>query len=155
MHYQFPGFTIAYFVSATLCIFSAGLAWKRQNNPGAFPFALVMLSLTTWSFASIFEAGAMTAKGKILWSQWQFLGATTVTPLWLIFAAEYTGKSEFLTKKTRWLIWIPPIATLLLAFTNELHHLIWTSVTVMADVLNIGFYVHGIGFYVFVAYSYI
>ena len=154
MHYQFPGFTIAYVVSATLCLFSAGVAWKRQTNPGAFPFALVMLSLTTWSLASIFEAGVLTAKGKILWSQWQFLGATTVTPLWLNFAAEYTGKSEFLTKKTRWLIWIPPIATLMLAFTNEFHHLIWMSVTVMTDVFNIGYYVHGIGFYVFVAYSY-
>jgi len=154
MHYQFPGFTIAYAVSAVLCSISAGMAWKRRINSGSIPFTLLMLSLTIWSFASIFEAGVLTAKGKILWSQWQFLGATTVTPLWLFFAAGYTDKSEFLKKKTRWLIWIPPIATLMLAFTNELHHLIWMSVTVMADVLNIGYYVHGIGFYVFIAYSY-
>ena len=154
MHYQFPSFTIAYAVSALLCLVSAGMAWKRRINSGSIPFAILMLSLTIWSFASIFEAGVLTAKGKILWSQWQLLGAATVTPLWLIFTSEYTDKSEFLKKKTRWLIWIPSVATLMLVFTNELHHLIWMSVTVMADELNIGYYVHGIGFYVFVAYSY-
>ena len=154
MHYQFPGFTIAYVVSATLCFLSAGMAWKRQTNPGSFPFALLMLSLAIWSFASIFEAGAMTANGKIFWSKWQIFGATTVTPLWLIFAAEYTGKSEFLTRKIRWMIWVIPIATLLLAFTNELHGLIWTDVTVMLDVFHLGYYTHGVGFYMIVAFSY-
>ena len=154
MQYQFPGFTIAYIVTAILCILSAGMVWKRKINPGSVPFVLMVLSLATWSFASIFEAGAMTANGKIFWSKWQIFGATTVTPLWLIFAAEYTGKSEFLTKKTRWMIWVIPIATLSLAFTNELHHLIWAAVTVMSDALHIGYYTHGIGFYMIVAFSY-
>jgi len=155
MHYQFPGFTIAYVVSATLCFLSAGMAWKRQTNPGTFPFALLMLSLAIWSFASIFEAGAMTANEKIFWAQWQYLGITTISPLWLLFTAEYTGKSEFLTRKTRWMIWVIPIATLLLAFTNELHGLIWTDVTVTLDVLHLGYYTHGIAFYVHMVFSYV
>jgi PAS domain S-box-containing protein len=155
MHYQFPGFTIAYVVSATLCFLSAGMAWKRQVNPGTFPFALVMLSLAIWSFASIFEAGAMTVNEKIFWSKWQYLGITTISPLWLIFAAEYTGKSEFLARKTRWMIWVIPIATLLLVFTNELHGLIWTNVTMTSDVLHLGYYDHGIAFYVHMIFSYL
>ena len=154
MQYQFPGFTIAYVVSATLCFLSAGMAWKRQTNPGTSPFALMMLSLAIWSFASIFEAGAMTANEKIFWSQWQYLGITTISPLWLIFAAEYTGKSEFLARKIRWMIWVIPIATLLLAFTNELHGLIWTDVTVTLDGLHLGYYTHGVAFYVHLVFSY-
>ena len=154
MQYQFPGFTIAYVVTTILCILSARMVWKRKINPGSVPFVLMVLSLATWSLASIFEAGAMTANGKIFWSKWQIFGATTVTPLWLIFAAEYTGKSKFLTRKTRWMIWVIPIATLSLAFTNELHHLIWVAVTVMPDALHIGYYTHGIGFYMIVAFSY-
>ena len=155
MQYQFPGFTIMYVVSATLCFLSAGMAWKRQTNPGIFPFALLMMSLAIWSFASIFEAGAMTVNEKIFWSKWQYLGITTVSPLWLIFAAEYTNKNEFLTKKTQWMIWVIPIVTLLLAFTNELHSLIWTDVIVTLDVLHLGYYTHGIAFYVHMVFSYI
>ncbi len=155
MQYQFPGFTIAYIVSAMLCFLSAGMTWKRRINPGSGLFVLLMLSLATWSFASVFEAGAMTANGKIFWSQWQYFGITTVSPLWLLFAGEYTGKSEFLTKKTLWLIWVIPLATLLLVFTNELHHLIWTNVTVTLDALHLGYYTHGIAFYVHMVFSYV
>jgi len=155
MQYQFPGFTIAYVVSAALCFLSAGMAWKRQVNPGNKIFAFLMVSLAIWSFASIFEAGAMTANQKIFWSKCQYLGATTISPLWLIFTVQYTGKSEFLSKKTRHLIWVIPLTILVLAFTNELHHLIWTNVTVMHDVLHLGYYTHGIAFYVHIVFSYI
>jgi len=155
MQYQFPGFTIAYIVSATLCFLSAGMTWKRRINPGSGLFVLLMLSLATWSFASVFEAGAMTANGKIFWSKWQYFGITTISPLWLLFAAQYTGKSEFLTKKTLCLIWIIPFATLLLVLTNELHHLIWTNVTVTLDVFHLGYYTHGIAFYVHMVFSYV
>jgi len=155
MQYQFPGFTIAYVVSAVLCFLSAGMAWKRQINPGNRIFALLMVSLAIWSFTSIFEAGAMTADQKIIWSKWQYLGVTTVSPLWLIFAVQYTGKNEFLSKKTRHLIWVIPLTTLVLAFTNELHHLIWTDVTVMQDALHLGYYTHGIAFYVHTVFSYV
>jgi PAS domain-containing protein len=155
MQYQFPVFTIAYAVSAVLCFLSAGMTWKRKINLGSGSFVLLMLSSTAWSFASIFEAGAMTVNGKILWSQWQYLGITTVSPLWLIFAADYIGKSEFLNKKTRWLIWVIPLATLLLAFTNEMHHLIWVDVSVMPDVFHLGYYTHGIAFYVHMVFGYV
>ena len=154
MQYQFPGFTIAYAVSAALCLFTAGMTWKRRINPGIIPFVLLMLSLAAWSLASIFEAGAMTVSGKIFWSKWQYLGITTTSPLWLIFASEYTGKSKFLNKRNRLLIWVIPVATLGLAFTNELHHLIWINVTVTPDVFHLGYYTHGIAFYVYVVFSY-
>jgi len=155
MHYQFPGFTIAYAVSALLCLISAGMAWKRRINSGSIPFAILMLSLTIWSFASIFEAGAMTVNGKIFWSKWQYLGITTVSPLWIIFSAEYTGKSKILTTKNRWLIWIIPFVTLVMAFTNEYHHLIWTDVSVISDVFHLGYYSHGIVFFVHTFFSYV
>jgi len=155
MHYQFPGFTIAYAVSAVLCFISAGMAWKRRINSGSIPFTLLMLSLTIWSFASIFEAGAMTVSGKIFWSKCQYFGIITVSPLWIIFSAEYTGRSKILTDKTRWMIWVIPLATLFLALTNEYHHLIWTDVSVISDVFHLGYYTHGAAFFVHIVFSYV
>ena len=154
MQYQFPSYTIAYVISAILCFISAGIAWKRRTTPGTFPFALLMLSLTVWSFASVFEAGAMTVNEKVFWSQWQYLGITTVSPLWLIFTAAYTGKNKFLTNKHQRVIWVIPVATLFLAFTNELHHLIWTDISVSSDGLHIGQDSHGIAFYVYMIFCY-
>lgn len=150
-----PGFTIAYVVSAALCFLSAGMVWKRRNNPGNISFALLMLSLATWSFASIFEAGAMTVNEKIFWSKVQYLGITTVSPLCILFSAEYTGRKKKLTRVFRWLLWVIPLATLLLVFTNEFHGLIWDEVSIVPDTMNTGYYQHGIAFYIHTAFSYV
>ncbi|MCD6356693.1 MAG: diguanylate cyclase [Anaerolineaceae bacterium] len=155
MHFQFPGFTIAYVVSAALCFLSARIIWERRVNPGSIPFVLLMISLAVWSSASVFEAGAVTAADKIFWSKWQYLGIVAIPPLWLLFTAQYTENDKFLNKTVRWLIWIIPVVTLMLVLTNDLHKLIWTRVYVLHENFNIGYYEHGIGFFVQAAYSYI
>jgi len=154
MGYQFPGFAIAYAVSAVLCFLSAAMLWRRRLNPGSTPFAFTMLSLTIWSLASVFEAGAVSSEGKIFWSKWQYLGITTVSPLWLFFSAQYTRRYKNTPKYLRRLIWVIPVATLILTFTNEMHHLIWTNVSVLEDNFFIGYYQHGIAFYIHLVFSY-
>ncbi|MDO9546337.1 MAG: histidine kinase N-terminal 7TM domain-containing protein [Pelolinea sp.] len=154
MQNQFPGFTIAYAVSVVLCFLSAGMAWKRRNNPGSIPFALLMLALAAWSFATIFEAGALTVPLKIFWSKWQYLGITAIAPLWILFSAEYTGKKKILSKKIRRYLWVIPLTTLFLVFTNEYHGLVWAEVTILPDTVNTGYYERGAAFYIHTAFSY-
>jgi len=155
MVFQFPDFAVIYLISAILCFMSAAILWRRRVNPGSTPFALSLLSLAVWSFASIFEAGAVTPEGKIFWSKWQYLGITTVSPLWLLFSAQYTNRFRKFPKILQWMIWIIPVLTLVLAFTNEMHQLIWTNVTVLEDNFFIGYYQHGVAFFVHTAFSYV
>jgi len=152
--YQYPSFAIVFAISAVLCFLSAAMLWRRRVNPGSLPFALMLISLTIWSFASVFEAGAITINNKIFWSQWQYLGITTITPLWIIFTAQYTGRERLFKGFLRWAIWIIPAVTLLLAFTNASHHLIWTDVSVLEDQYYIGYYGHGMAYFIHLAFSY-
>jgi len=122
------------------------MLWRRRNNPGSSAFALTLLSLSVWSFASIFEAGALTAENKIFWSKWQYFGITTISPLWFIFSAQFTGREKILTRPVRYLIWVIPVITLALANTNELHGLIWKGVEVVDEGFYLGIYDHNIGF---------
>ncbi len=155
MQYHFPGFVVAYVISTVLCIASAGMTWKRRNNPGSIPFVLLMMSLAIWSFASIFEAGAMLVNEKLFWSKWQYLGITIVAPLWILFSTEYTGRKKNLTRAFRWLLWVIPLITLLLTSTNEFHGLTWSEVSILPGTVNTGIYERGIVFYVHTTYSYI
>jgi len=154
MGYHFPGFTVIYFISAALCFISAAMLWRRRLNPGSIPFALLMVSLTIWSFASVFEAGAITVAQKLFWSKIQYIGITTVAPLWLWFTTQHTRREKIFSGFMRWAIWIIPIMTLLLAFTNEYHGLIWNDIIVQEDLFYIGFYNHGIAFFIHIIYSY-
>jgi len=118
MQYQFPEFIFVFVITAALCFLSAVMTWRRRINPGSIPFALLMLSLFVWSFASIFEAGVMAAEGKIFWSKLQYIGIINVSPLWVYFTVEFTGRDKFLKTKWGWLLWVIPVITLFLAFTN-------------------------------------
>ena len=154
MIFHFPSFTVAFALSAALCFISALMLWRRQVNPGSIPFAMVMIALTIWSFASIFEAGAITVDGKLLWSKIQYIGIVSVAPLWLIFTSHYTGREKIVSGVVRWAIWIIPLVTLLLACMNEYHGLIWSDIILQENLGFIGYYEHGIAFFIHLIFSY-
>jgi diguanylate cyclase (GGDEF)-like protein/PAS domain S-box-containing protein len=154
MTYQFPGFAIIFVVSAALCFFSAAILWQRRVNPGSIPFSFLMLALAIWSYASVFEAGATTVSAKVFWSQWQYIGITTIAPFWIQFTARYTRKEEKFSRSLQYAIWIIPVTTLLLAFTNDYHRLIWTTVSIIDENNFIAYYGHGVAFFVHLVYSY-
>ena len=154
MEYQFPGYAISYVVASILSFVTAAVTIRRRANPGTIQFTLLMLSLCIWSFATIFEAGAITLDGKLFWSKWQYIGIASLPPLWLYFTAEFTNQN-FLNKISSRMILIIPLITLALAFTNEYHHLLWANVYIRSGPDNIAVYNHGPWFYVHVACSYI
>lgn len=154
MRYDFPDFALIYAIASLLSFITAAMTWRRRSNPGNVPFSILMISLCTWSFASIFESGAVTPEGKLFWSKWQYFGIASLPPLWLYFAAEFTNHKS-LSKKARWFILIIPTITLLMAFTNDYHHLLWSDIILQPGPLNIAIYVHGPWFYIHIIYSYL
>ena len=129
---------------------------ERRSNPGNRLFALLMFSLTIWSFSSIFEAGALAVESKLTWSKMQYLGAVSISPLWFLFTAEFTSQRRFLCSALRYLVWIIPSITLILAFTNEFHGLLWEDITIPVTSLNhVAVYDHGAWFPVHIGFSYL
>ncbi|MBZ0308026.1 MAG: PAS domain-containing protein, partial [Anaerolineae bacterium] len=97
--------------------------------------------------------------GKIFWSNHVMVGVVTTTATWLIFVLEYTGQTQWLRPNRRVLIAIHPVVMILLAWTNEWHHLVRedfsldTSSTFIATQITFGpaFWVHA--FYTYVIYA--
>ena len=156
MLFSFPPFSIAYAIAGILSLLSAAAVMERKSNPGNRQFALLMLSLSVWSFSSIFEAGALSVAGKLTWSKFQYLGAATISPLWFLFAAEYTNQKKFLKKFPQYFVWLIPSVTLILAFTNEFHNLLWEEIIIPnISVNHVAIYDHGIWFPVHIGFSYL
>ncbi len=156
MLFSFPPFSFAYAIAGILSLLSAAAVLERKANPGHQQFALMMFALAIWSFASIFEAGALSVAGKLSWSKIQYLGAVTISPLWFMFTAEYTDQKKFLENFPRYLIWIIPSITLILAFTSEYHGLLWEEILIPANSVNhVAIYDHGLWFPVHIGFSYL
>jgi len=156
MLYSFPPFSFAYAIAGILSLLSAAAVIERKANPGHRQFALMMLALSIWSFASIFEAGALNEADKLFWSKIQYIGAVSISPFWFLFTAEYTDQKKFLRNFPRYLFWLIPSITLILAFTSEYHDLLWENIIIPGNSANhVAIYDHGIWFPVHIGYSYL
>ena len=131
----------------------AYMAFRWRDKPGGWSLGLLMIAIAIWSVTLAFEAPAEEIATKVFWSKIQYLGTTTAPVFLLSFALAYTRQDKQSRPSLSALLWVAPIMTLVLAFTNEWHHLIWTDFVRIPGTRLIR-YGHGLGFWLFVAYAY-
>jgi diguanylate cyclase (GGDEF)-like protein/PAS domain S-box-containing protein len=126
--------------------------WKRRFDRGGTAFLLLFVALTQWTFSNGMEAAAVTLPLKIMWSQWGYIGTQTTPVFLFIFALRYSGKATELSFKKIALLFVIPVIIMILAATNNRHHLIWSSYTLGKVGTNSIIYNHGPGFWVGIVY---
>jgi hypothetical protein len=143
------GYAVALLGAACLSLVTTCAAWaRRKQSPGGTHFALMMACIVLWGLMAGMEAAAATLPAKLLFSKLSYIGICGVVPLLLRFAVAYAGKET--RRPWRFLVWAVPAATLLLVFTNERHHLVWTFLTPIHDRYIL--YSHGAWYWVWVAW---
>ncbi len=106
------------------------LIWGRRPGLAITPFAWMMFGVAVWSLGYGLEFLAPSLSGKLFWVKIEFIGAFSVAIFLFFFCAAYTGHSNLLTKRNQALLWIIPVITLMLAWTNQYHHLIWEATSI-------------------------
>ncbi len=150
----FSVYVTALFLNTFLSLFVAGVAFRLRSKPGGLSLAYLMLAIAEWSLALAFEFMSTTLASKIFWSKIEYLGIVSAPVLLFIFALSFTQREKWLRRRYLYLYWLFPLITLILALTNERHHLIWTHFTpIPADHFLIA-YGHGSWFWVMTAYFY-
>lgn len=131
------------------------MAVPQRSVPGVRWFLVFTGALGLWSLAYAAEFIAPGQGGKLLAAKVQYLGITAVPVAWLAFAAEYAGVSRW-ARGTVAAVLAVPVATLILAWTNGAHGLVWSTVGLTSGlpytVLALG---HGGWFWVHVSFSYL
>ncbi len=155
MHYQYSPYILPLVVSSIIASFVAIYVWQRRATAsGAMALALLALACAEWSLGYALEIAGADLPTKIFWGKSQYVGITTIPVLWIIFAYSYSTKGIRITRRNVILLSIVPLITLILAFTNELHHLIWKDVRIHAvgtfSALEV---THGFWFWMYWMYS--
>jgi len=139
-----------------LAISLAVVVWLRRSSPGARPFAFLMLAAAEWAITRALEAAAEPSWAKVFWAKWEYLGIASVPVLILLFAIEYARVKVHWRRHLMAILWIIPVVTVILAFTNEWHGLIWSSIdTAIGSPAQNLVYTHGGWFWFAAAYSYL
>ena len=148
-------YAIINFVTAALVGIVLVMIWRRRPAQASLPLFLLMLAALEWAFANGMEAAAVEQPLKIFWSQVGYLGAQTSPIFLLLFALQYSGRENPLKKWRAAFLFLIPIATILLAWTNEQHQLIWSNFSPGLAGTNSLIYNHGPGFWVSMVYIYL
>jgi len=153
---QIGYYALSLFAGAIIAGAVAAIAWKRAVTSAGRSLAVLMASVFVWSLTAALEAAAPDAATKVLLSKVEYIGIATVPILMFLFALRFLQSGQTLKKGLAAALWIIPIATIVLAFTNERHHLIWSGFTPAANPSDhLLLYSHGTFFWIHAGYSYL
>lgn len=154
MSWLFPPYAAAFIVAGALALLFAWASWRRRPAPGAVFFAIFMLAMADWAFFRALEAMVVEPWAKVLWSKFEYLGVASAGALWLLFACDFTGSNRWMNARNVGLLSIIPAATIILAFTNEWHGLIWSGIEPGPARAGILVYDHGAAFRAAAVFNY-
>jgi signal transduction histidine kinase len=129
--------------------------WRRCSGPGVRALRLLLLSIGLWVGAS---ALALLAPDRATWLVFERLswtGRIGVPVAWLLFALQYTGYGDRVTRRSVAALALPAVAMFALVWTNPLHDLVWSQVRmVYTQGVAVGIQTQGPAYWAFTAYAY-
>jgi len=118
------------FVAAAFSAVLSVYTWRNRDAPGATPLTGMLLGMTAW--AGFYAVGLLTQRLdlRLLWLRLNWMGSGFVPAFWLLFAIEYSGRQEWLDRRTVAGVVAVPVVTVLLVWTTPVHDLMWTGARV-------------------------
>ncbi|MGB8643685.1 MAG: histidine kinase N-terminal 7TM domain-containing protein [Anaerolineae bacterium] len=126
-------YTMALAASAIISALLALYAWPRRESRGGIYFFLLMVAIADWAFGDAAQLGVNTYAAKLLCIKIAYVGIVSVAPLWLAFAADFSQRGAWLTRRRFFLLWLVPLLMLVLVWTNDWHGWVWTQITTVPN----------------------
>lgn len=145
--FQFTIFSSILFVTTLVNLAVTRLSWQRRKSTGGIYFALGMLAVSLWTFASGLDYAAVTIPLKVFFAQVETLGYNAALALFTAFALVYAGYENWLNRFwVKGLLVLIPVSNSLLAWTNSLHTLYWREFQWSETGNNVLIFEHGAAF---------
>jgi signal transduction histidine kinase len=149
-------FTPGVGLSAASAVVSAAVALYASQRRGTGSVAVTAFAAATgvWAGANAVQGAVTTLDAKLLADSVQYVGIAVVPVAWFAFAAAYSGRESWVTRRTIAALSVVPVLTVVLAFTNPTHGLLFSN----ARLETVGGVVtldreFGVGFWAVTAYS--
>ncbi|MCA9916844.1 MAG: response regulator [Anaerolineales bacterium] len=158
MDWQLSPYAVPLILTGLITLVSAVYAFRQQNVSGSNDLFYLLLAITVWIFAYVAELSAITLDSKLFWAKVQYFGIVYLPVGYVLFVLKYIGEFQKIKRPFRFtaLLFLVPVLTLSLAWTNEWHHLIWTSVGLAFEQsLSYLALEHGTWFWIQIAFVYL
>jgi PAS domain S-box-containing protein len=124
MEWQWTPYTVPFVASAAISLVVLIPTFLNRDRRAAFPLMGVLVGGLMWSIAPGIRFSSTTEGAKLFWNSVRFLGPTIAVPSIFLFAAEFTNRREWLTRRRVALLLTPELITNIIVWTNAYHHLV-------------------------------
>ena len=143
-------------IAGLLALVNALFVVRRIRMAGAVPLLGMLAAVTVWTVTYTLELASADIQWQYFWLRMEYFGIPNVSTFFFLFALEYTQQNKLLERKWIHTLWVIPVASTVLAWTNSYHGLIWAQVGQASfgsfTMLHLQ---HGIFFWIMAAYSYV
>lgn len=153
MFQNLPLGSIIQFITALAALAVVAMLWKNRKSTEVKFLILVQVCVAIWAIFYGAEFSATLVNKKILWSQLSYLGIGFLPMSYFFFTLAYRQQQGAIKTSNIVLAGFLPVITIVLALTNQHHHLVWEEVDLQAG-SNMLQYVHGLWFWVFYIYAF-
>lgn len=154
MSWQLSLFTMVAAGSAVSFGTFSVIGWQR-SKASATAFGWLTFGGLLWAICYGIQLGFTTLNGQLYWQRATLAASSTVPPALLVFALQYAGRDDLLTRRLQAVLAAETAVFAALAFTNPYHHLVWSDAVlrqaVSTPVLDLTF---AVGYYVHIVYAY-
>ena len=141
--------------SATFTGLMAVFCYRRRRVIGASTLMWIMIVLTWWSLSYAIQTLRPDLVWHKFWASAQYLSIATLPVLWLIFAIQFNRQEVAPSPRSLAWLWVFPVITILMAWTNDWHRLVWSHLEVLTwNDVSLLKMEYGLYFWVHAVYSY-
>ncbi|NLE75771.1 MAG: PAS domain-containing protein [Chloroflexi bacterium] len=130
MNWQFSPYFVPYLVSAAVALGVIALTRPRRQIAAAPLVCLLMACTAWWALLNVAELASQELSHKVFWASLQYFAIPVIPPLWLMIALEYSGRR--VSRRTLLVLAAVPLVTIVLVWTNGLHHWVWQNIHLAA-----------------------
>ena len=121
-------YVILLVVVAATTVGLAIYAWRYRAASNVIrPFMVLMFAVSQWAFTYGIELANTTHDAKLFWAKMHWFGVVVIPVAWWAFVCNYVGYDKWVTKRNVVLLSILPIISLVVVWTNDMHHFLWRT----------------------------
>ena len=99
--------------------------WRLDSSLKTISYTL--LAIAVWAAGDGLVLFSTSLEEMLFWTRFEYIGIALLPAFWIISIINLIGKNRWLIPSTILLIFLIPIITLVLVWTNETHHLYYAN----------------------------
>lgn len=147
----FDSYLVALIAGTLIAAGVLAAAWRRRDAPGAVPLLFFTAASAWWMICYALRLTVEPATDPLLWYKLMYAGIVVISPAFLAFSLQYTGRGRWVNLRLAGLLAIEPLLLNILVWTDPYHGLLFNGW--LGPESNIRF-VGGTGFWIHTIYSY-